>query len=112
MSTLWPSALASLDDSSALLGESLQKLKAAESVDTADVIEQFKTAAESARNLRALVLSELPEASWQSREELDALLQKIQKRAEERTLENIAPGCWLWRLSWRAAVSCTVGPSV
>ena len=41
MSSLWPSALASLDDSLALLCESLGKLKAAKSVDIAEVIEQL-----------------------------------------------------------------------
>jgi hypothetical protein len=89
MSSLWPSALASLDDSLALFCESLGELKAAKSVDIAEVGEQFKAAVESARNLRALVSAELPEASWQNREELDVLLEKIQKRIEARTLEQL-----------------------
>jgi hypothetical protein len=59
MIALCPSALASLDDSVALFCESLGKLKAAESVDIAEVIEQLKATAESARNLRAFVSSEL-----------------------------------------------------
>ena len=89
MSSLCPSALASLDDSVALFCESLEELKAAKSVDIAEVIEQLKAAAESARNLRALVSSEMPEASWQNREELDALLETIQKRTEARALEQL-----------------------
>ena len=89
MSSLWTSTITSLDDSLALLGTSLEKLKAAVSVDITEGTEQLKTATESARNLRALVLSELPEASWQNREELNALLEKIQKRIEARTLEQL-----------------------
>jgi len=89
MIALCPSALVSLDDSVALFCESLGKLKAAESVDIAEVIEQLKATAESARNLRAFVSSELPEASWQNREELEELLERIQKLAEARALEQL-----------------------
>ncbi len=74
MSSLGPSALASLDDSLAVAYDSLRKLEAAESVDVADVISHIETAAESAQKLRALVSSEMPHASWENREELDALL--------------------------------------
>jgi len=72
-----------------LLGESVEKLKAAKPVDIAEVIEELKMAAESARNLRALVLAELPEAAWQSRRELDALLETIEKRVEARRIEQL-----------------------
>ena len=89
MISLWPSTISSLNDSLALLCESVEKLKAAKSVDIAEVTEQLRMAAESARNLRALVLSELPEAAWQSRHELDALLEKIEKRVEARQLEQL-----------------------
>ena len=88
MSSLCASALAYLDDSLALLYESLGKLKAANSVDIARVIEQLKMAAESARIVRESVWSELPEASWESRQELDALLDEIQKILDARTLEQ------------------------
>ena len=74
MSSLCPSALASLDDSLALAYESLKRLEAAESVDVGEMIRQIETAAESAKKLRALVSSELPDASWENREELDALI--------------------------------------
>src|ERR1019366_2894337 len=50
---------------------------------------QLEMAAESARNLRALGSSEMPEASWQNREELDALLEKIQKSFEARAVEQL-----------------------
>ncbi len=80
--------LASLDEPLALLYESLAKLKAAQVIDIAGVIEQLKMAAESARNVRELVLSELPEASWQNRQELDALLEKIQTILDARELEQ------------------------
>ena len=89
MISLWPSTISSLNDSLALLCDSVEKLKAAKSVDIAEVTEQLRMAAESARNLRALVLSELPEAAWQSRHELDALLEKIEKRVEARQLEQL-----------------------
>jgi hypothetical protein len=73
----------------ALLCGSVEKLKAVQPVDIPNVIEQLKTAAESARNLHALVVAEMPEASWQNREELDALLEKIQERIEARNLEQL-----------------------
>jgi len=74
MSSSCPSALASLDHSLAVAYESLRKLEAAESVDMAEVIQQFETAAASAQKLHALVSSEIPHASWENREELDALI--------------------------------------
>jgi DNA repair exonuclease SbcCD ATPase subunit len=82
---MWQPAYESLDDSLALLSESMGKLKAARSVDVAEVTEQLAMAAESARNLRSLILSVLPEACWQSREELDALLAEIQKISGARS---------------------------
>ncbi len=88
MISLWPSTINSLNDSLAALHGSLGKIKAAKSVDVSEVIDQLKTAAESSRNLRALVLAELPEASWQNREELDAIVEEISKRIEARNLEQ------------------------
>ena len=88
MSSLWPPARASLDDALTLPCETLGKLEAAQSVDIAAVIAQLEKAGESGRDLRALVSSELPEASWQNREELDALLEKVQERTEARNLEQ------------------------
>ena len=89
MSSLWPPARASLDDALTLPCETLRKLEAAQSVDIAAVIAQLEKAGESGRDLRALVSSELPEASWQNREELDALLEKVQERIEVRNLEQL-----------------------
>jgi hypothetical protein len=89
MSSLWQSTRASLDDYSAMLGESLGKLKAAQGVDIAEVIEELKMAAESARNLRALISSEMPEASWQTREELEAVIEGIEKKVEARAIEHL-----------------------
>src|ERR1039458_6671708 len=88
MNSFWPPALASLDDSLTLPCESLGKLNAGLSIDIAEVIEQLNLAAESARTVRELVLSELPEASWQNREELDALMEEIRKTVEARNLEQ------------------------
>jgi hypothetical protein len=89
MSSLWHSTRASLDDSLALLCESLGKLKASKSVDIADVIKQLETAAEFGQRLRSLVSSELPDASWQNREELDALVEQIQKNLQARAVEQL-----------------------
>ncbi len=82
MSSLPPSALASLDDSLVLPFESVEQLRAAQSIDIEEIITELETAAESAQALRALVSEGLPEASWQNREELDALLEKLSKPAE------------------------------
>ncbi len=89
MISLWPSTISSLNDNLSLLSESVDKLRAAKSVDLADVIEELKMAAESSRNLRALILAELPDASWQSKQELDALLEKIERRVEARNIEQL-----------------------
>ncbi|MGA2373304.1 MAG: hypothetical protein ACLPPV_09470 [Candidatus Korobacteraceae bacterium] len=88
MSSLWPSALASLDDSLALPFASVDQLRAANSIDIEEIIKQLETAAESAQALRALVSEQLPEASWQNREELNALLEKIPKRAQTSSAEQ------------------------
>jgi hypothetical protein len=74
MSSLCPSALASLDDSLALAYESLRKLEAAESVDVTEVIRRFEDAESAARKLRGLMSVEQPRASWGNREELEALI--------------------------------------
>jgi hypothetical protein len=54
MISLRPSTRSSMDDSLTLLCESLGKLKAAKSVDIAEVIERLKIAAESARMVRTV----------------------------------------------------------
>jgi hypothetical protein len=69
-------ASTSLDISLAILSQGLEKLKAAQPVDMQEVTEQLSLAAEAARGLRSLVVSVLPDATWQSREDLDALLAK------------------------------------
>ncbi|HLI02944.1 MAG TPA: hypothetical protein VKU93_01630 [Terracidiphilus sp.] len=85
---MWPSTISSLNDSLAVLYGSVGQLKAAKAVDLAELMEQLKTAAESSRNLRALVLTEMPDASWHSREELDAILVEIERRIEARKIEQ------------------------
>src|SRR5271165_7014501 len=89
MSSSSPSPLASLDDSLTLPRKSLGKLRAAKPVEMAEVIAQLNRAAESAGIVRARVSSELPEASWQNRQELDALLAEIQKILEARALQQL-----------------------
>lgn len=87
MTSMWPSAVASLDASLALLDESLRKLHAADDVDIAQILEQFKTAADSARNLHAMISAELPEATWQNRRELDAIIEEQMEKTS-----NVAGG--------------------
>lgn len=89
MSSMWQYTRASLDDCLVVLDQSLGKLKAAKTVDIAEVIKQFEIAAESARNLRSLVSSEMPDASWQSRDELDAIIDRIQRNIEARAIEQM-----------------------
>ena len=88
MISLWPSTITSLSDSLAALGDAVEELKAAKPVDVAEVTEQLKTATEAARNLRALILSEMPDASWQNRQEMEAILEEIQKKVEARAIEQ------------------------
>ena len=85
MSSSWPSALASLNDALALPYESLRELEAVKPVDTAQVVQKLKVAAQAAQDLRASIASMLPDASWQTRDELDLLLVRIQKISEARS---------------------------
>jgi hypothetical protein len=92
MTSLWPSAVASLDDSLAQLSESLASLEAARSIDIAAITEQLKIAADASQSLRAMVCSELPEASWQNRAELDGLIeQELQKHPEAGLMSGMLP---------------------
>lgn len=88
MSSSWASALASLDHDLALLCDSLDKIEAARSIDVAEIVDQLKAVADSSGNLRALVLSELPEVSWQDRQELEVFLEEISRRVEAREIER------------------------
>ena len=83
------STLQSLDDSLAVLAEQIEKLTAAKSVDVGEVIAQLNLAAKSAQIVRELVSAELPQATWQTREELDALIQQIRKISEAKTQEQL-----------------------
>jgi protein TonB len=89
MSSVWPSALGSLDDSLALPFDTVGKLKAAQTVDIDAVVQQLHAAAESGVRLRALISAELPDASWQSRAELHAVIAEIQKLEEARRIEQL-----------------------
>lgn len=92
MTSLWPSAVASLDDSLAQFGESLADLQAAKSFDIARITEQLRMVAESAQSLREMVCAELPEASWQNRTELDALIEEeMQKNPEAALMGGVLP---------------------
>ncbi len=86
MNSPCPSALAYLDDSLAVAYESLRKLEVAESIDVAEIIRQVEAAAASAHRVRTLVSSELPYASWDNREELDALIGDNQEKCISKGL--------------------------
>ena len=79
MSSVWPPALASLDESLAVPCESVGELEAVQLVDLDTIIKQLEQAANAAQELRSLVSSVLPEASWQTREELDAVVAEVQR---------------------------------
>jgi TonB family protein len=81
-------ALASLDHALAKPYESLEKLKAAQSVNTTEAVEQLRVAAVFAHQVRELVWSELPQACWQNRDELDGLVDEIQKIVTARAIEQ------------------------
>ncbi len=88
MNSPWPPALVSLDESLTLPSETLGRLDAAVLIDLPEVIEQLNRAVESARRVRELVSSELPDATWQNRAELDAHIETIRQIVEVRTLEE------------------------
>ena len=89
MSSIWPSALGSLDDSLALPYESVVKLKAANPGNIDEIIQQLNAAAECGSKLRTSIAAELPDATWQNREELQAVIEKIQKLEEARRIEQL-----------------------
>lgn len=92
MTSLLPSAVASLDDSLAQFGESLADMEAARPFDIARITEQLRMAAESAQSLREMVCAELPQASWQNRTELDTLIEEeMQKNPEAALLGSVLP---------------------
>jgi len=85
MSSMWPSALASLDESLAELDGSLQLLEAARPVDLPHVIERLKMAVESSQHVRTLALSDVPDAKWDDREDLVVLFEArdLERRREQ-----------------------------
>src|SRR5579871_3506341 len=85
MSSMWPSALASLDESLAELDGSLQLLEAARPVDLPHVIERLKMAVESSQHVRTLALSDVPDANWDDREDLVVLFEArdLERRREQ-----------------------------
>jgi len=96
MSSLWHFTRESLDQSLSVLQDSLGNLKAAKPVDTDELIQKFEAAAEYARNLRSLVSAEMPDVSWQTRDELEALINNIEKnrelKARRSRLTDLAAG--------------------
>jgi hypothetical protein len=88
---MWQPICASLDDSLALLSDSFGKLKAAQTVDVKELVEQLTVASDAARNLNSFVASVLPTAEWQNREDLNSLLAQIDRIMGARSrLLNLA----------------------
>ena len=92
MTSMWPCAVASLDEALASLRENVGKLASAQSTDIAEMLEQLQAVADSARLVRELVASQLPDASWRSRAELDALIAQEVQKSPEPSMSGIFPG--------------------
>jgi periplasmic protein TonB len=90
MSSMWASALASLDDSLAALDMSLQQLEAARPIELPQVIERLKVALESSEHVRAVVLSKSPDTEWDNRDELDMVLEDIDVEHRRSRLRGLA----------------------
>lgn len=88
MSSIAQETRASLDNSLVLPFESWTDLKAAQSIDIKEVIAEIKMAAEAGEKLRSLVSAEQPGATWKNRQELDAVLEKIDKEIQVRNLRS------------------------
>ncbi len=103
MTSISPS-IASLDDSLSQAYESLRKLQAAQSINVEDTIDQLKVAASSAEELRALVSAELPNASWENRAELDALIDDNPKKFQRDSGGSFVLFVQRARSLWRPAL--------
>jgi hypothetical protein len=91
MTSLWTSTVASLDDALDRLNENLARLEAAKHADMTAMLNHIQMAAESARMLRELVSSQLPDAAWQNRAELNALIAQEMQRGSEIMPGGIFP---------------------
>ena len=89
MTSTWHSDRGSLDSALAVLYGIVGKLRSANSVDMPQIIQQLEMATECAGKLQSWVASELPEASWENRAELDTLLETIEKNLEARAIEQL-----------------------
>ena len=91
MSTTWQPICASLDDSLAIVSDRFGKLKAAQTVDVKELVDQLTVASDAARNLNSFVASVLPTAVWQNRQDLDSILAQIDRIMAARSrLLNLA----------------------
>ncbi len=90
MTSMWSSTLASLDDSLAALDAIMLQFEAGTPVDMVQAADRLKSAAESSRNLRTFVLSQMPEADWQDRSELRAVLEAIDVQRRRSQLQALA----------------------
>ncbi len=77
------------------------RLEAAESIDVAEMISQLEAAAESSRKLRHLVSSELPDASWENREELDEIIERNPEKFNGTNAEKVNASGNKWYLPVR-----------
>lgn len=89
MKSTWHFDRESMDQSLAVLSNILGKLRAANDVDMVQIIQQLEAAAECARSLREWVSAELPQATWENRAELDAVLQTIESNLEAKAFEQL-----------------------
>jgi len=85
MSSSWTSDLALLDGSLTLPCESLEELNALQTVDVTAVVKQLTIATEAVHRLRSSLMEVLPEAAWQTREELEVLLARAERIVTARS---------------------------
>jgi aminopeptidase-like protein len=112
MSSIWPSALGSLDDSLALPYESVGKLKAANPINLEEIIQQLQAAAESGSKLRASISASYPTPRGRTGRNYRQSLRRYKSLKRRGESSNCAPVFWRSPRSWSAAALCIAGQRV
>lgn len=107
MTAKWPSALASLDRPLGAVEDAVRKLESSDEVDVASALAQLQAADEAARNLRAMLLAEVPDAEWQDRNQLNALVHTRHVEQQRSRLIILASELELGTISHRRAARVT-----
>ena len=107
MTAKWPSALASLDRPLGAVEDAVRKLESSEEVDVAAALAQLQTAEEASRNLRSMLLAEVPDAAWQDRNQLNVLVQTRHVEQQRSRLGILASELEHGTISHRRAARVT-----